>query len=108
MREMDTNHVPHVYPKGRHKDQPYTGALLHQGSIKVHHLVLLIDDRWWCLDLGPFGDEVSQYLGFDRCSGGICDALIHQLKCPLCSSSRGILALDDLVEGERSYDRHRV
>ena len=66
------------------------------------------DDYQWCLDLGPFRDEVSQHLGLDRCSGGICDALIHQLECPLCGSSCGVLAMDDLAEGERRHDRHRV
>ena len=90
------NQVPHAYPKGRYKDQSYTDALLHQRSIEVHRLVLLIDDRRWCLDLGPFRDEVNQHLGLDRRSGGIHDALIHQLERPLCGSSYGVLALDDL------------
>ena len=102
------NHVPHVNLEGRYEDQPHAGTLFHQQSIKLHCLVLLIDDRRWCLDLGPFHDEVSQHLGLDHYLGGICDALILQLECPLCGSSRGILALDDLTEGERHHDRHRV
>ena len=60
------------------------------------------------LDLDPFHDEVCQHLGLDRCSGGIHNALIHHLECPFCGSSHGILALDDLIEGERHHDRHRV
>ena len=103
---MDANHVPHAYPEGQNEDQTSSGAFLHQRSIEVHRPILLIDDRRWCLDLGPFGDEVGQYLGFDHRSGGICDALIHQLECPLCSSSHGVLALDDLAEGERRHNRH--
>ena len=105
---MDANHVPHAYPKGRNKDQPYASAFLHQRSVEVHHPVLLIDDCRWQLDLGPFRDEVSQHLGLDCHLGGIHNALIHQLECPLCDSSRDILALDDLAKGERRHDRHRV
>ena len=103
---MDANHVPHAYPEGQNKDQPRVGAFLHQRSIKVHCSVLLVDDHRWYLDLGPFRDEVSQHLGLDRCSGAICDALIHQLECPLCSSSHGVLALDDLTEAERCHNRY--
>ena len=102
------NQVPHAYPKGQYEDQSCTDALLHQRSIKVHHLVLMIDDRRGHLDLGPFRNEVHQHLGLDRCSRGIRNALIHQLECPFCGSSRGVLALDDLTEGERHHDRHQV
>ena len=105
---MEMNHVPQAYPKGQYEDKPHAGAFLHQQPIKIHGPVLLIDGRWWCLDLGPFRDEVSQHLGLDRRSGGIRNALIHQLKCPLCGSSHGILALDDLAKGERRRDRHQV
>ena len=105
---MDANHVPHAYLKGRNEDQPRAGHFLHQQSVEVHRLVLLIDDSWWHLDLGPFRDEVSQHLGLDHRLGGIRDALIHQLESRLCGSSRGVLALDDLTEGERRHDRHRV
>ena len=93
------NHIPHVYPKGRYEDQPHAGTLLHQRPVKVHGPVLLIDGRRRHLDLGPFRDEVSQHLGLDRRSRGICEALIHQLECPLCGSSCGVLALDDLTKG---------
>ena len=68
----------------------------------------MIKRKRWCLDLGPFGDEVSQYLGFDHRLGGICDALVHQLERPLCGSSCGVLAMDDLAEGERRHDGHWV
>ena len=100
MRENGDEPCTSCGPEGRYEDQPHAGALLHQRSIEVHRPVLLIDDRRWHLDLGPLYDEVSQHLGLDRRSGGIRDALIHQLECPLCGSSRGILAMDDLVEGE--------
>ena len=40
---MDVNHVPHAYPEGRNEYQPCTGALLHQRSIEVHRLVLLVE-----------------------------------------------------------------
>ena len=56
---MDANHVPHAYPKGQNEDQPYAGAFLHQRSIEVHRLVLLVDDHWWHLDLGPLCNEIS-------------------------------------------------
>ena len=102
------NHVPHVDPEGRYEDYSHAGAVLPQRSIEVHRPVLLIDDRRWHLDLGPFRDEVSQHLGLDRRSGGIRDALIHQLECPFCGSSCGVLAMDNLVEGERHHDCHRV
>ena len=105
---METNHVPHAYPEGRYEDQPRDGAFLHQRPIEVHHPVLLIDNRWWCLDLGPFHDEVSQHLGLDCRSGCIRDALVHQLECPFCGSPRGVLAMDDLAEGERRHDCHGV
>ena len=74
----------------------------------MHGPVLLINGCWRHLDLGPFHDEVSQHLGLDCRSGGIRDALIHQLERPLCGSSHGVLALEDLAEGERRHDRHRV
>ena len=74
---MEMDHLPHVYPEGRHEDQPRADALLHQRSVKVHCLVLLIDDRWWHLDLGPFHDEISQHLGLDGRLGGIHNALTH-------------------------------
>ena len=90
------------------QDQPHAGVFLHQRSVEVHRPVLLIDDRRWRLDLGPFRDEVNQHLGLDRRSGGIRNALIHQLERPLCGSSHGVLALDDLTEGERRHDHHRV
>ena len=53
---MDANHVPYAYLEGRNKDLPHAGAFLHQRSIEVHHAVLLINDYWWHLDLGPFRD----------------------------------------------------
>ena len=40
---MDVNHVPHAYPDGQNKDQPHAGAFLHQRSIEVHCLVLLVN-----------------------------------------------------------------
>ena len=86
--------------------QSYVGAFLHQRSIEVHRLVLLVDDRWWHLDLGPLCHEICQYLGFDGCLGGIRNALTHQLECPLHDPSRGILVLDDLTEGEGCLDCH--
>ena len=103
---METDHVPHAYPEGRHEDQPCVSTLLHQRSIKVHRLVLLIDNRWWHLHLGPFHDEISQHLGLDGRLGGIRNALTHQLKCPFCGSSRGFLVLDDLAEGKECHDYH--
>ena len=103
---MEVNHVPHAYPKGRNKDHSRAGAFLHQRSIKVHHPVLLVDDRWWHLDLGPLCHEISQYLGFDGRPGGICNALTHQLECPLRDSSHGIPVLDDLAEKEGRHDYH--
>ena len=56
---MDANHVPHVYPKGQNEDEPCVGAFLHQRSIELHHPVLLVDDRWWHLDLGPLCNKIS-------------------------------------------------
>ena len=100
------DHVPHAYPEGQHEDQPYADALLHQRSVEVHRLVLLIDDCWWHLDLSPLCHEINQYLGFDGRPGGIRNALTHQLECPLHDSSRGILVLDDLTEGEGCHDCH--
>ena len=105
---MEMNHVPHAYPEGRYKDQPHASAFLHQRPIEIHRLILLVDDRRWHLDLGPFRNEVSQHLGLHHCSVGIRNALIHQLERPLYGSSHGVLALDDLTEGERRYDCHRV
>ena len=105
---METDHVPHAYPEGKHEDQPYTDALLHQRSIKVHRPTLLIDGRRWHLDLGPFDHKVSQYLRLDGCSWGIRDTLTHQLEHPFHGSSHGILVLDDLTEGEGHHDCHRM
>ena len=34
--------------------------------------------------------------------------MTHQLECPLCDSSHGILVLDNLTEGEGHHDRHRM
>ena len=56
---MDVNHVPHAYPNGQNEDQPRTDAFLHQRSIEVHHLVLLVDDCWQHLDLGPLYNEIN-------------------------------------------------
>ena len=56
---MDANHVPHAYLEGLNEDQPHTGAFLHQRSIKVHRLVLLVDDCWRHLDLGLLCNEIS-------------------------------------------------
>ena len=67
--EMDANHVPHAYLEGRNKDQPRADAFLHQRSIEVHRLVLLVNDRWWHLDLGPLYNKISQHLGLDGCPG---------------------------------------
>ena len=103
---MDANHVPHVYPEGQNKDQPHADAFLHQQSIKVHRPVLLVDDYLRQLDLGPLYNKISQHLGHDGRPGGICKALTHQLECPLCDSSRDILILDDLAEGEGRHDHH--
>ena len=91
------DHVPHMYPEGQYEDQSHANTLLYQRSVEVHCPVLLIDDHRWCLDLGPFRDEVSQHLGLDCHSRGIHDALIHQLELPLGGSSHGVLALDDLA-----------
>ena len=99
---METNHVPHAYPKGRNEDQSRAGACLHQRSIEVHRLVLLVDDRRWHLDLSPLCNEISQHLRLDGHLGGIQNALTHQLECPLCDSSCGILVLDNLAEGRMS------
>ena len=104
--EMDANHVPHAYPEGRNKDQLYADAFLHQRSIKVHRLVLLVDDCWRHLDLGPLCNEISQHLGLDSHPGEIQNALTHQFECPLCDSSCGILVLDNLTEGEGRHDHH--
>ena len=106
--EMDANHLPHAYPEGLNEDQPRIGTFLHQRSIEVHHLVLLIDDRWWHLDLDPFCDEISQHLRLDGHPGGIRNALNHQLGCPFRGSSHGILVLDDLAKGKGHHDRHRM
>ena len=81
---MEANHVPHAYPEGQNKDQPRADVFLHQRSIKVYCPVLLVDDRWWHLDLGPLCNEISQHLGFDGRLGGKRNALTHQLECPLC------------------------
>ena len=105
---MKANHVPLAYPKGQNKDQPCADTFLPQRSIEVYHLVLLVDDRWWHLDLGPLCNEISQHLGFDGRPGGIRNALTHQLECPLHDSSRGILVLDDLAKGEGHHDHHRM
>ena len=91
------NHVPHAYPES---------AFLHQRSIKVHRSVLLVDDRWWHLDLGPLCNKISQHLGLDSLLGDIRNALTHQLECPLRYSSCGILVLDDLAEREGHHDHH--
>ena len=105
---LDTNHVPHAYPEGQNKDQPYADALLHQRSIEVHHLVLLIDDCRWHLDLGPFCNEIGQHLGLVGHPRDIQNALTHQLECPLCDSSCGVPVLDDFIEREGCHDRHRM
>ena len=103
---MDANHVPHAYLEGRNKDQPHTGAFLHQQSIKVHRPVLLVDDRWWHSDLGSLYNEISQHLGLDGHLGGIRNALTHQLECPLHDPSYGILVLNNLAEGEGCHNYH--
>ena len=105
---MDANHVPHAYLEERNKDQPCAGAFLHQRSVELYRPVLLVDDRWWHLDLGPLCHEISQYLGFDGRPGGIRNALTHQLECPLRNSSCCILVLDDVAEGEGRHDYHRM
>ena len=69
--EMEVNHVPHAYHKRRNEDQTCAGAFLHQRSIKVHRPVLLVDECWWHLDLGPFHNEISQHLGLDGRPRGI-------------------------------------
>ena len=69
--EMDVNHVPHAYPKGRNEDQPRASAFLHQRSIEVHCLVLFVDDCWQHLDLSSLYNEISQHLGLDDRLGGI-------------------------------------
>ena len=101
--KMDANYVPHAFLEGQNEDQPHAGAFLHQRSIEVHRPVLLVNDCWWHLDLGPFCDEISQHLGLDGRSGGICNALTHQLECPFRGSTHGILVLDDLAKGERCH-----
>ena len=105
---MDPNHVPHAYPEGQNEDQPRAGAFLHQRSIEVYRLVLLVDDRWWHFDLGPLYNEISQHLGLDGHPRGIQNALTHQLECPLRDSSHGILVLDDFAKGEGHHDYHRM
>ena len=62
---MEANHVPHAYPKRQNEDQPHVSAFLYQRSIEVHRPVLLVDDYWWHLDLGPLYNEISQHLGLD-------------------------------------------
>ena len=59
---MGVNHVPHAYPNGRNEDQPCTGAFLHQRSIEVHHLVLLVDDQ---LGVAPDVEALDAQLGGD-------------------------------------------
>ena len=105
---MDADHVPHAYPEGQSKDQPRAGIFLHQRSIEVHRPVLLVDDRWWHLDLGPLCNEINQHLGFNGRPGGIRNALTHQLEHPFHGSSRGVLVLDDLTEGERHHDHQQM
>ena len=68
---MDANHVPHAYPEGRNEDQSHDSAFLHQRSIEVHLLVLLVEDYWWYLDLGPLCNEISQHVGLDGHLRGI-------------------------------------
>ena len=60
------------------------------------------------MDLGPLYNEISQHLGFDGHSGGIRNALTHQLEFPLRDSSCGIPILDDFAEREGCHDRHWV
>ena len=105
---METDHVPHSYPKGRHEDQPYVGILLHQRSVEVHRLIFLIDDRWWHLDLGPFCNKIGQHLGLDGRLRGIRNALTHHLEFTLRDSSYGIPVLDDLTEREGRHDRYQM
>ena len=93
-------------PQGVIRRLAYADTLLHQRSIEVHRPVLLVDDRWWHLDLGLLCYEISQYLGFDGRPGSIRNALTHQLECPLRDSSCVILVLDNLVEREGHHDRH--
>ena len=64
----------------------------------------MVDDRWWHLDLGPLCNEISQHLGLDGRLGGICNALTHQLECPLHDSSYAISGLDDLTKREERHD----
>ena len=68
---MDVNHVPYEYLEGGNKDQPHVGAFLHQRSIEVYLLVLLVDDCWRHLDLGPLCNKISQHLGLDGHPRGI-------------------------------------
>ena len=72
--EMDADHVPHAYPEGQNEDQPRADAFLHQRSVEVHHPVLLVNNRWWLLNLGPLCNEISQHLGLDGHLGGIQNA----------------------------------
>ena len=68
---MEANHVPHTYPEGRNEYQPRAGTFLHQRSIEVHRPVLLVDDCWRHLDLGPLCNKIGQHLGLDGHSRGI-------------------------------------
>ena len=47
-------------------------------------------------------------MGLNGRPRGIQNALTHQLKCPLCDSSYGILILDDFAKREGCHDHHRV
>ena len=68
---MEANHVPHAYPEGQNEDQSRADAFLHQRSIEVHRPVLLVDDCWRHLDLGPLCNEISKHLGLDGRLEGI-------------------------------------
>ena len=69
--EMEANHVPYAYPEGQNEDQSHASAFLHQRSVEVHRPILLVDGCWWHLDLGPFHNEIGQYLGLDGRPRGI-------------------------------------
>ena len=79
---MEMDHVPHTDPEGRYKDQPYAGSLLHRLSVEVHCPVLLIDDCWWHLDLGPLYNKISQHLGLDGRPGGHMKCLDPSARVP--------------------------
>ena len=50
------------------------------------------------MDLHPFGDEIREGLRLNSGAGGISDVMVHEFKCPLGDSSRGIAVADDVSE----------